>query len=454
MHLNLQISYSVSRLGLLASLLLGMACTPDHRPVEPPLRPLLYTEAPARDDDAADEAPAPFEDRVEAEPVDPVAWPTRFSSVPAEPALGDLTLVQATTPDRLMLDVFYALVATDAGRLFEHAFSAEELVRSARMGAEAAEEAAAELATELRELHQLFATGSASQRREGGWSELLEPGQIVVGRPRDINGQALDEAERNAAVMHWGSEMVVHVRDTNIDFVLRFPNVIRGTDGLWRLRRPPRMDDRFSTWRSAGFDLKEAMMRNEHAAYPVDVGNYWHYRTRRPAATDGASAIGALTNLGYRDEVTSVEDHVGYRVARLRRTYDDPTITSERHALLLTALRVYDCNRECVRRRADASWILDYAHRTTPELVFPLTLGSGWGSGGRDRTSNVHRVQTEFEVADVPSGRYDDAYAIVTSTSQGTRSRYVVPGVGVVLTRTARATHTDLEELTEVRILQ
>ena len=453
MHLSLTLLQHVWAAPV-ALLLLVTGCAPEPRSSEPPLRPLLYTEAPAQRGTADEPGTAPLDDTAQPTSLDPVAWPTRFSSIPADPSLGDLALVQATTPDRLMLDVFYALVAVDDERLLGHAFTAEELRRTARMGGDAAEEAAAELRADLNALHALFADGSASQRREGGWAELLEPGQIVVGRPRDIDGQALNERDHGDGLMHWGSEMVVHVRDTNIDFVLRFPNVIRGTDGLWRLRRAPRMDDRFATWRSAGFDLKEAMMRNEHAPYPVDVGNYWHYRTRRPAAGGDESTIGALTNFGYRDEVVSVEDHVGYRVARLRRTYDDPTITSERHAILLTALRVYDCDRECVRRRDDASWIVDYAHRTTPELVFPLMLGSGWGAGGRERPSNVHRVQMEYAVADVPSGRYDDAFAIVTSTSQGTRTRFVVPGVGVVLTQTARATHTDLEELTEVRILQ
>lgn len=432
---------------LTIALTLLAACRPPERQPEPPLRPLLYTEAP----EGTPGVPAGYEALADRT-FDPTAWPTAYSSVSPSELGPELTLMQATTPDRLMLDVFYALLDGDLARLERHVFRPEALSAAARMGEEAAEEATEATRAALRDLVNAFTSGSPSQLREGGLRELLEPGQIVVGRPRNIDGaQTADED----AVMHWGSELVVHVRGTNIDFALRFPNLLLGPDGLWHLRRAPTVDDRFGTWRAAGFDLKPAMMQNEHAPYPVDVGNYWHYRTRRPGVGgEGASEYGVLTNRGFRDEVTSVEEYVGYRVARIRRVYDNPSLTSERDALLLTPLRVYDCDRECVRRRDDASWVLDYAHRTTPLLVFPLQRGEGWGAGGRAQTSNRFRVGADPEVADVPSGRYPDAYAIVSSTPRGRSTRYVIPGVGVVLHRLESTTETHLEELTEFRILQ
>ncbi len=430
-----------------STLLLG--CPPSETAVDEPLRPLLYTEAPV----SANGPPTGYEPLVDPA-YDPTAWPTVYSSVSPNELGADLSLIQATTPDRLMLDVFYALLDNDRARMMRHAFAPEMLATAARMGEEAAGEAAEQTRAGLDELLTAYNSGSASQRREGGLRELLEPGQIEVGRPRDIGGA---QTEPELAVMHWGSELLVHVRGTNIDFALRFPNILRGSDGLWRLRRAPTMDDRFTTWRAAGFDLKPAMMQNEHAPYPVDVGNYWHYRTRRPGlgAEGGSdSTYGVLTNLGFRDEVSSVEEFVGYRIARIRRIYDNPSITSERDALLLTPLRVYDCDRECVRRREDASWVLDYAHRTTPLLVFPLIHGEGWGPGGRPQNSNRYRVGAEPEPADVPSGVYPASYAIASSTPRGRATRYVVPGVGVVLRRLESTTETHLEELIEYRILQ
>ena len=426
------------------SLVLALATGCARRTITPsaePLRPLLYTEAPAGADSAV-----PGYETWTTPGHDPVAWPSTFRSQTVS-AYDSHTLIEPTAPDRVMLDVFFALVTGDEARLTRHLFSPAELVTSARMNPQVAAEAAGEIEDATRALAEAFSSGVASELREGGVAALLEPGQLSTGRGRLIDGSLAGEDEE--ATMHWGSEMTLHVRGTELAFVLRFPSLLRAEDGTWKLRRAPQIDERFMTWRGAGFDRKPEMMAPGHAPFPLDVGNYWHYQTRETDETARARRAGR----GYREEVVSVEEGLGYRVARIRTNYDRPGTPPTYSALLQTPLRIYPCDRECVRRASDAEWILDYAHRTTPRLVLPLSLGSQWGRGGRPTQERGHRVALEPEQAEVPSGTFDDALAITRSTSRGREVRLVVRGVGTVMLRTESATSTEIDELVEYRIL-
>lgn len=417
------------------------SCRPEHRPEEIPLRPLLHTEP-------REGTTLPEGFGLWTSDIDPVAWPSRFLSSAAVTS-GSLNLMQATTPDRLVLDAYYALVNGEEDRLMRHLFSPEELSAAARMGSDTALTSSEAIASEVAALYAAFNSGPVSQRRAGGLANLLEPGQVTVGRPRSLDGSAVPA---EAAEMHWGSEMSFRVRGTELNFTLRFPNLLVGSDGLWRLRSAPDVDARFVTWRRAGFDLTPAMMENDHAAFPVDVGNYWHYSTRRPGPLGDEGEPDRQGS--YRDEVASVESFPGYRYARLRRSYDDTSVSSERYSLLVTPLRVYSCDRECASRRANAAWILAYAHREIPLLQLPLSPGDGWGPGGRQSSANPVRVMAETEEVSTPAGVYVQALPVVRSTSRGRQTRFFVPSVGFVSIRTESATSTIIEELTDVRILQ
>ena len=381
---------------------------------------------------------------------DPVAWPSEHTTSIA-PSADAVVPGPAATPQALMIDVFDALIAQDRDRLLVHTFDPQELSASARMGSAAATELAAEIEESTLDTLSAFEPRSASQTRPEGLRGLLQPGQLVVGRARDIDG-ALVDADGEAA-MHWGSELTFSLRGTNIEFVLRFPNILRATDGTWRLRTSPRVDQTFTTYRNLGMDLKPELMNVQHAPFPLRVGNYWQYRTRRPGVGAEGESYGVLTNDGYRDLIAEIHTHDGYLVAVLRRVYDNPATASERLAYLVTPLRVYSCSRECVRRSDDPLWTLQYAAREVPLLVFPIVRDSGWGAGGQSVRADVYRVQPEAIEVSIPAGTFADATEIVRSTARGRRSSFFVHGIGYVMRRTESTMESALEELTEYRVL-
>lgn len=427
----------VARLLALAALCLSLSSC-RARPVEsePPLRPLLYTEAPH-----GVELRIPGYEEWQDPNHDPTAWPsahsTTIAGAPAE--LGG----PAMAPDALMMDVFAALSSGDRDRLQVHLFDAETLGAAARMAPDAAARTAEEVRADTEATLALMAP------RRGGRGIVLVPGQVTIGRPRKVDGSLATANE--TPVMHWGSELTFGIRGTQLEFTLRFPNILVDERGVWRLRSAPTLEGRFASYRAMGLDLMPELMDSEHAPMPLSVGNYWQYRTRTPAAADAAPA--ATARPGYRDAVTEVATHDGYRVVRFRRMYDDPNRQSERFAWLVTPTRLYECGRECLHRAADVSWILGYGERETPLFVFPLRRGTGWAGGGQDHRNNVVRVSPEGSEVAVPAGTFPDASELTRSTSAGRVSTFFVPGIGVVMRRTQTTLETTVEELADFRIL-
>lgn len=412
------------------------ACAPDTAPSAPPLRPLLYTEPPR-----GTELEVPGYEEWTDPDFDPTAWPTEFATSLA----GEAPAIHAPamTPEALLLDVFAALVEGDERRLLRHTFDPEHLSRAGRMNADTAERVAEEIRDETLATLAVFQDGGASVA-----ARSLQPGQIVVGRGRRLDGAVAGEEDR--VIMHWGSELSFTVEGTGLEFELRYPNLLLGEDGVWRLRDAPAVGRRFRAFRAMGLHLMPELMDVEHAPLPLAVGNYWHYRTRQPGVGE---ELGTLTRGGYRDSVVEIEEYDGYRVARIRRVYDDPARANERHTWLLTPRRLYVCDRECSYRASDIGWVLGYGERTTPLLMFPLQRGSGWSAGGADERDNTLRVTPDPAAVSVPAGAFPDAYELVRSTTRGRQSSFFVPGIGFVLYRTQTAVETNLVELIDFRIL-
>lgn len=426
-------------LALLAALSVSgwlSACAPPAPETAPPLRPLLYTEAPR----GAGLEILGYQDWVDPN-VDPTAWPTEFATSVAGANLGPHAA--ATTPEALLLDVFAGLVTGDRERVLAHTFEPEALASAGHMSRSGAAATAAEIREETLATLAVFQDGGAAAA-----ARALQAGQIVVGRGRRLDGGLAREEDR--VIMHWGNEMTFAVEGTDLEFVLRFPNLLLDDDGIWRLRDAPKVDRRFSAYRAMGMHLMPELMDVEHAAVPLAVGNYWHYRTRQPGIGE---EYGVLTRGGYRDSVIEVESYDGYRVARLRRVYDDPNRANERISWLVTPRRLYVCDRECAYRASNPAWIVAYGERTTPLLVFPLTLQAGWGVGGLDSRENVRRVGPEAVPVMVPAGTFPDAFEIIRSTPQGRQSSYFVPSIGFVLHRVYSTVETELVELVDYRIL-
>ncbi|MFT6627956.1 MAG: hypothetical protein ACJA1R_001216, partial [Flavobacteriales bacterium] len=127
------------------------SCRPEHRPEEIPLRPLLHTEP-------REGTTLPEGFGLWTSDIDPVAWPSRFLSSAAVTS-GSLNLMQATTPDRLVLDAYYALVNGEEDRLMRHLFSPEELSAAARMGSDTALTSSEAIASEVAALYAAFNSG-------------------------------------------------------------------------------------------------------------------------------------------------------------------------------------------------------------------------------------------------------------------------------------------------------
>jgi hypothetical protein len=415
---------------------------------DPPLRPLLYTEVTSRV-----EGGIPGFDEWLATNHDPLAWP-------AEGSLGVLpthvsVVAEPRTADELMLAVFEALLSEDARLLQSLVFTPEAYMAAARTNEGDAQAAIDELQAGVRTLLEQFESPSESQSRPDGLRGLIEAGQITVGRGRNIDGSSTTADQ--IPVMHWNSEMIMRLRDTEVEFVLRFPKVLVGADGMWRLAAAPSVDGRFQAFRSLGMDLKPEMMSAQHSAFPLSVGNYWHYRTIRPLSSQpqegNSRAVNQSANNGYRDEVIQTDDHLGYRVVRLRRLFDDPNRPSQLFAWLVTPLRIYSCSRDCQRSAEDTSWILNYAQNQVPLIVLPALPGSAWGTGGHDTEHNVWRIDPERQEIVVPSGTFPEAVELSRSVAGGQQFVYFAPGVGFVMRRNNAGLQTEDEELIDYRIM-
>lgn len=416
-------------------------------PSEPPLRPLLYTEVASRADgnlEGMDEWTDPT--------VDPIAWPTESTTQSATAyslAMDELP----RTPEAAMLAFLDALLSQRSERLDELCFDAEGYRTAAHASQSAAERDVAEMNEGIAALMTAFEPGPASQARRGGLVELLEPGQLIVGRGRNINGSATRRDE--TPVMHWGNELSILLRNTNVEFVLRFPRLLVDEQGIWRAASVPVVDARFHTWRGLGMDLKPEMLSDEHAPFPLSVGNYWHYRYQRASDTSVAPGNSRRAPAdGYRDEVTEIEEHSAYRVVRFRRLFDDPNRPSQTFAWLMTPKRLYSCSRECQRNASNTQWIITYAGTQIPMFVFPLNPGSGWGMGGFDSEDNVWRSAQDRAEVNVPAGNFATSFELTRSVAGGRQLVYFVPGIGVVLRRNNVGLRTEDEELIDYRIMQ
>jgi hypothetical protein len=429
------------------ALVAGCARAPSSS--EPPLRPLLYTEG-------SSPGGAPLDGLEEwTDPTyDPVAWPTRFGSVAVARTLERATVASAVTPAAAMVGVVNALLNGDREALESYLFDAASLSESARIGNEAALRDAAEIHDATLALFEAFEPGPASRARPGGLAELFAPGALIVGRGRLLDGTASQPDEHPP--MHWGSELSIELVGTGATFVLRFPRLLQGADGRWRLAAAPAIDARFRTFRALGLDLKPELLAFDQHPFPLTVGSYWHYRTRRPLSGDPTAegtGRGLITPDGFRDEVVRLDEFPSYRVAHLRRLFDNPARSSEYFSYLVTPLRVYPCDRECQRRAGEMDWLLSWAQSRTPLLAFPLTPGLGWGAGGLDGRTNIYRVQPESTDVEVPAGTFTGAMEIVRATARGRESIAFVPSVGTVMRRSSTGSATDIEELIEYRIL-
>ncbi len=411
-----------------------------------PLRPLLYTESPARTAPVV----AGFEEWTRPD-VDPVAWPSTFDT--SDP---NLPPGPATSPHALLLNTYRALVEHRTPELDALVFDPAGYASLARASDETARERTRALRDALGSLAEgTFAPPAPSMGRDGGLAGQLVAGSITLGAPRRADGQPTQGDE--APVLYLQSRIGFRWEGTPVAFSLLVPRMGRDLDGVWHLLAAPTPDAAFEAYRRAGLDLNPALMRSDHASFPLSVGSYWHYRVTRPGPPrepkDDEGDLLAPPVEGFRDEVEDIADHGAYRVVRMLRSPDDPADPPSRHAWLVTPLHLYRCDRECQNRARDPRWMLAWIRRETPAITLPARPDRSWGPSGRTDGTPVVRVQRDPVPMELPAGTYAATLEHVRNIPSGRESLFVVPSVGIVARRISTRAETRLEELTDYRVM-
>jgi hypothetical protein len=461
---------SWARLAVVVAVASGVGgCPPSDVPGEPPLRPLVYTESPG----GTTSPTLPGYEMWTGE-TDPTAYPDetgllgrRRSDERVAPDQLDLS-----TPEALGRLVFQALARLDEDLLEHLLMTPEEYARAARTSYSRAVEHVAQARAEMADVLGVFRGQVPSEQRPGGLGGMLRLEAVNARSYRRVTGEIIPAGSSEPGEMVLGSEIVLRLGDTDQLFRLRLPKVLRDATGQWRLAEAPEVGGTLQLFTEMGFQLSGTLLSFEHYPLPWQTGNYWMYQVRtlerqvgevearieghpEPERRDRSERVVARDpSLPLiRDEVASRQDYDGYSLVWIARTDGQPRSTPRRRAYLVTARRVYRCERDCQRHIDEIDWLLDHLSRRTPELIFPLRPGLGWRTGGRLSAEGEYQTRQREEVAHVPAGRFEGTICVTRSTNEGREHRYVAPGIGVVLTRVEGSTTTTYQELVEYRIL-
>jgi hypothetical protein len=448
----------LAALALLAPLATG--CPPSSPDMEPPLRPLVYTESPD-----PEEAPLIPGYEAWADGSDPSRYPGMPELVPAAMAYqppsdedaGDDALSDPATlsVERLGRAVFLAMVdpTADLEPLF---LSVEDYAAVAHTSEDRARTHLAEAMEDARDVTSRFRGEVPSERRPGGLGALVEVDGVRVPEGRLASGEVAENPDDS--VMVWGVEIMLRLRGTEQVFRLRLPKVLRSPAGHWGLAEAPELGGRLAMYLDMGFHLSPSLLAFEHYPLPFQTGNFWTYQLRTlPRADAEGDAVEHLadeTLPRMRDEVIERQDYDGYALVRIRRSYTEEGRRDETFAYLLTARRVYSCNRDCQRNIEQIDWLVSHlSSAVTPRYVFPLRPGMGWRRGGRIDAEGDYQVWSTPEVAAVPAGRFEDALRVTHSARAGREHLYFANGIGAVLVRIDGASETTFRELVDYRII-
>ena len=446
---------TISRLRWYALCCLGAlttACPPSEPEGEPPLRPLVYTESPGGQSQpiipgyeewAGDGDPTAFP--VAAEPAAPFTYPQTDTR--------DLT-----SPEGLASALFQALESLDQEKLDSLLISAQDYSQIAHTGAEAAQAHTAELREQARELMQAFRGELLSEQREGGLGSMLEFEAASEGSYRLVTGARAPVPEE--AIMVWGVELQMRRTGSDLVFRIRIPKLLKLASGEWRIAEVPELGGRLEMFLAMGFHLSPVLLAFEHYPLPLHTANFWTYQVRSvprlaPSEMSDVAHDADETLEQYRDVVLSRDEYDGYALVRLRREYlGDQERRDETVSYLLTARRVFLCNRDCRRNVENVDWLLShFSNAVTPELVFPLLPNMSWRRGGRPDLDGDYRTWSDYESSNVPAGHFDRTVRVMNSARSGRTHRFLASGVGVVLVRIDGATDTVFHELVDYRII-
>lgn len=410
---------------------------------EPPLRPLLYTEAHNVDEG--------FErdgwEMWTTEGFDPHRFPSSATRSTQE-ALDDDSF-DLHSPEGLLRTAYYAATHGDLQTLERLTLDADALRSVARIPTRLVDDRSAALQQSMKDFMHSFHPESATDARPDGLSGLIQPTAIELGLPRRIDGSLVqDDAD---AEMYSSNRLRIHVLGSSIDFDIHFPRLLKDEDGEWKFSEGPVVSDIWHNVRRPGLDLKPALLRGEHAPFPFDVGNYWHYEMKR-IPLDGSVAadeVSATRSLAYRDTVSDVHNGTIFQIVTLRRTFADPARSPQTRRLLVTARHIYTCSPMCYQRRGNLRYLLDYMSRTTPQFVFPADRTLNWREGGRDGGRTTRKAERLEEEIVVPAGSFRQSARIEPTTRGENEVLYFQEGIGIL-----REEHRDGDTLEQANLVQ
>ena len=362
-----------------------------------------------------------------------------------------------STPEGLARSLFRALQEQDEDRVTELIMTPREYASAARAGTENAVEHIEDVRSQTSQVFLAFRGEVVSEQRPGGLGALLEIEQVGVGSYRMVSGERAPVPE--VAVMVWGTDIRMRLRGSELVLRIRLPKLLRNTAGEWKLAEAPELGGRLQMFLDMGFHLSPTLLAFQHYPLPLHTGNYWAYQVRTVPRTSPDQLSQETHELDeslprFRDQVITREEYDGYALVRLDREFDDPEQRTETNYYLLTARRVFLCNRDCRRNIEDINWLLSHlSAAVTPDFVFPTGPAMGWRRGGRSDPDGDYVTWSQYEVAAVPAGHFDNTVRIMNSDRTGRTHRYFASGLGVVLTRIDRATHSDFYELVEYRTI-
>lgn len=419
-----------------------------YRSDNQPLRPLLYTES--------EQSLQPFElegwELWTTPDLDPHAYPGIALEQEKRMMSGDA--FDHRSPEGLIRAAYVAATRGDLAMLQSLALDEEGLTTIARVPTSRAAARHQALQRSLEEFMRLFRPESATDARPDGLSGLIQPSGIQLGPPRRIDGSIV--ADVADAEMYSANTMRIHVLSSTIDFDVRFPRLLKDESGEWRLSEAPTVSDTWQSFRRPGLDLKPELLDAEHAPFPFDVGNYWHYELKQ-LPLDGSESpeeVAPTRALAYRDTVSEIYSGNIYNVVTLRRTFADPARDSEIRHLLVTTRHIYTCSRECYRRRENLSYLLGYMGRSTPLFVFPANRNHAWREGGRTGGRSTRIAETSDVPIIVPAGSYGASVHIRHADGGTGASIYFAEGVGVLREEQRHGAQLHQANLVQYRILR
>ena len=398
---------------------MSTACERELSGIDPPLRPLIYTELPPSDE--------------------------------VEPPKSAHAIVNIS-PEDLGYALFHALVDHDRASYESMFVSADALQTLIRMKPAPAKEESERILRASELLWTLFAPDLEAEDPLGSLSTKLRLAEFRVGKGRTLAGKVATP-DQDEVVQHWGNELRLELIDSEKVFVIRVPKIVKTTLG-WRIAQPIEMDSTLRTFLETGMHLKSDLMTSEHYPFPLEVGNFWKYRVEyperaRPLVVQTQDDTEAPTPLSQETTVTRMITDIvrkdGFWIISFEETTVDPGSTLldgaeiNHFSWLATPRMIFPCMRDCRNNADNISYLLGYLARQTPYYAFPLDVGKRWTTAGRRDTYNRYEVKPKPEDPLItPSGAFNNIFDISGSIEEGRENRFFTPGIGVIK-RTVRS---------------